>query len=221
MSILEAPRAISFTFALVAFSLPTNGFLTGLINSTIHVSPSAGKIPVSDAPFLNANVTNPALATALSEISVASVHEIACSIVVAAIASVVSSVICTSPIAVPGLTFPYCNTYTTYNFQSLFIRRQAAVIHAQSRYLESRSITGHRKPIPQPKLIMYHTPWSRMATLSPPRRYMLFIRIYMPRGTAHTTIKIRSEITLVMLLLHMFRTLCRLLHAFNREGPNS
>lgn len=116
MSLLEAPWVISFTFALLAFSLPTNGFLTGLLNSTNHVSPSAGKIPVSDAPFLNANVTNPALATMLSEESVASVHETACPSAVAAIASASSTVICTSPISIPGLTFPSCNTYTTYHF---------------------------------------------------------------------------------------------------------
>ena len=116
MSFLEAPWALSFHFALLAFSSPTNGFLTGLQNSTIHVSPSASEIPVSDAPFLNANVTNPALATMLSEESVASVHLTACPSEVAAIASASSTVICSSPISIPGLTFPSCSTYTTFHF---------------------------------------------------------------------------------------------------------
>ena len=124
-----------------------------------------------------------------------------------------------------GYLFPIVILTQHIISQSPFIHQQAAVVHAQSRLLGFRSITGPRRQIRQGrrlqhKLQRHHTPWFRMATLSPPPRYMSFSWIYMPKGTARTTRGARSVITLAMLLLHMIRRLCRLLNAINLETVN-
>lgn len=113
MSLFEATWTFSLTLLLLAFPFPINAVLTGFLNSTGLLYPSASVFPVSNT-LVSAkgtnfmlNATDAMLSSIDEEISVAE----ACPSVVAAMAAT----------AVPFVecdTFltSYCYTYTTYNF---------------------------------------------------------------------------------------------------------
>ena len=116
MSFFEAPAAIFWLLSLLTLPLFSNEFGTDALNSTLPVSLSASKIPVSNMSAssrttgFNATVTDPTLASELAlmsqELSIAA----ACPSVVAALGTPVGSVECdTFPV-------PHCNTWTTVNF---------------------------------------------------------------------------------------------------------